>query len=100
MDLYTFRITGYSELFQGRGIYDEISGTFSGEVICDPVSVTSYCGANGHQRCGDSASCAWNIAAYSGGTPSTWTASPSYYYRYGAGVADVSGLPVNSVTLQ
>lgn len=96
--VYTLKITGYSDLFQGTGTYNSSSGTFTGSLICDPATVSTYCGANGHARCGTNASCAWNIAAYSGGTYSTWMASPSYYYRTGAGVADVSALSVNTVT--
>lgn len=97
--VYTLKINGYADVFQGRGTYDPNTGTFTGELICDP-SMTTYCGANGHGRCGNNASCAWNIAAYGGGTPSTWLATSAYYYRYGAGVADVAALPVNSVTRQ
>lgn len=96
---HTLQITGYAGLFQGRGTFDSGTGTFTGELICDPATVTRYCGANGNMRCGSDASCAWNIAAYAGGAVSTWLiVEGNYYYRYGAGVAHVSALPVNTVT--
>jgi len=97
--VYTFKVSGHADLFQGRGTYDSVAGTFSGEMICDPTTVNTYCGANGHARCGSNVSCAIGIAAYNGSTYGTWLiVGGSYYYRQGAGAADVSAIPVNTVT--
>ena len=62
---------------------DTANNTFSGDLKCDPATVSAYCGTGGLYWCGSDGSCAWGYA-YGGGS----------YNNYSLGVA---ALPITIV---
>lgn len=91
-------------MFQGTGVFNSYSMTFSGDVICDPSYYGTYCGQGGYRICDSDTNCVW---LQSNPNPSN---SSSYNATLGAivngswgvwmtarGIARVKGLPVNTV---
>ena len=65
MGLYTFTITWEApNLLYGNGFINTSNNTFSGELICDPVTVNVRCGTDSRYWCGSDASCAEGYARY------------------------------------
>jgi hypothetical protein len=57
---YAFYLPGYGNLFYGIGSYNSATGTFSGQMTCDPATYGSQCGFGGEVWCGNNVACAYN----------------------------------------
>ena len=76
---YTFQITGYVGDFYGTGNYNNSTGKFTGNLICNAVN--DYCGTKSFRWCGSDSNLAWNAARQT----------------FGNRIAGVSNLPVDTV---
>ncbi len=58
--VYTFTITGQSAtLMRGIGMLNASTNRFTGDIMCDPATVSGICGTYGRFWCGSDASCAF-----------------------------------------
>ena len=87
---FTFSINDYSPtlLFYGVGNYNSSTGTFTGELICDPQTVHINCGSGERRWCGSSASCAGGLA------------NESYNNYITSRMVGTSALPIGTVTVK
>jgi prepilin-type N-terminal cleavage/methylation domain-containing protein len=91
---FTFKINDYSWLlFYGVGSYNSSTGTFSGDLMCDPATVNTSCGTDGRIWCGSSGFCACSNAGVCDYWQWYWN-----FLNYNKYTVGVSALPVNTVT--
>ena len=66
---------------RGDGTVNTSNNTFTGDLMCDPYTVSASCGLYGRYWCGADAYCAWSNA-----------------YGYGSITIGVAALPISFIT--